>query len=152
SACPGLGETVPLKLLNIPLAAGSAMTADTGLAVALGHAVAAAVAGTHILFFVLLYFNIDPVPVRGYLYMRGLGLMSALASFYLLFTCVVSFFFGVKGSLDVNMGSSGGLRPSWAYVLTVIDVTLMVVVGMLACQDDELDAAIATPQVSGKTG
>lgn len=51
--------------------------------------------------------------------MRGLGLMSALASFYLLFTCVVSFFFGVKGSLDVNMGSSGGLRPSWAYVLTV---------------------------------
>lgn len=29
----------------------------------------------------------------------------------------------------------------------VIDVTLMVVVGMLACQDDEVDAAIATPQV-----
>ena len=74
----------------------------------------------------------DPVPVKGYLYMRGLGLMSALASFYLLFTGVVSFFFGVKGSLDVNMGSSGGLRPSWAYVLTVRErseaVTLLFVV------------------------
>lgn len=29
----------------------------------------------------------------------------------------------------------------------MIDVTLMVVVGMLACQDDEVDTAIATPQV-----
>lgn len=61
----------------------------------------------------------DPVPVRGYLYMRGLGLMTALASFYLLFTCVVSFFFAVKGSLDLNMETSEGLRPYWAYVLTV---------------------------------
>lgn len=34
------------------------MDADTGLAVALGHAVAAAVAATHILFFSLLYFNV----------------------------------------------------------------------------------------------
>lgn len=205
------------------------MDADTGLAVALGHAVAAAVAGTHILFFLLLYFNMrvlrfflvmpacpfvrpaawprrlfflsfffprgwreqrkrsrkslrrchhdceqqqpqskhrlthgldltychhrrqhsscnidcsntinifslisattdvnatsnsDPAPVRGYLYMRGLGLMAALTSFYLLFTCVVSFFFAIKGSLDINMASSAGLRPSWAYVLTVRD-------------------------------
>lgn len=41
------------------------MDADTGLAVALGHAVAAAVASIHILFFVLLYFNMwvfDPCP------------------------------------------------------------------------------------------
>lgn len=61
----------------------------------------------------------DPAPVRGYLYMRGLGLMAALASFYLLFTCVVSFFFAIKGSLDIHMTTSAGLRPSWAYVLTV---------------------------------
>lgn len=31
----------------------------------------------------------------------------------------------------------------------VINVTTMVVVGMMACQDDEVDAAIATPQVRG---
>lgn len=61
----------------------------------------------------------EPMPVRGYLYMRGLGLMSALASFYLIFTCVVSFFFGVKDSLDSEMDSSAGLRPSWAYIVTV---------------------------------
>ena len=61
----------------------------------------------------------EPVPVRGYMYMRGLGLMSALSSFYLIFTGVVSFFFGVKDSLDSNMESSSGLRPSWAYILTV---------------------------------
>lgn len=51
--------------------------------------------------------------------MRGLGLMTALSSFYLLFTCIVSFFFGVKESLDSKIRSSEGLRPSWAYVLTV---------------------------------
>lgn len=51
--------------------------------------------------------------------MRGLGLMSALSSFYLLFTCVVTFFFASKGSLDLHMSTSAGLRPSWAYVLTV---------------------------------
>lgn len=33
------------------------MAADTGLAVALGHAVAAAAAAAHILFFGLLYLN-----------------------------------------------------------------------------------------------
>lgn len=44
-------------LETVTLAAGSSMTADTGLAVALGHAVAAAVSATHILFFLLLYFN-----------------------------------------------------------------------------------------------
>lgn len=57
--------------------------------------------------------------MRGYLYMRGLGLMSALSSFYLLFTCVVTFFFAVKGGLDEHIDTSGGLRPSWGYVLTV---------------------------------
>lgn len=45
--------------------------------------------------------------------------MTALSSFYLLFTCVVTFFFGIKGSLDLHMSTSVGLRPSWAYVLTV---------------------------------
>ncbi|CAM9587899.1 unnamed protein product, partial [Hapterophycus canaliculatus] len=147
SGCFGLGDTELLDYTQATIVGGRSMDADTGLAVALGHAVAAAVATTHIIFFSLLYFNIDPAPVRGYLYMRGLGLMAALTSFYLLFTCVVSFFFAIKGSLDINMATSAGLRPSWAYVLTVIDVTLMVVIGMLACQDDEVDAAIATPQV-----
>lgn len=33
------------------------------------------------------------------------------------------------------------------HAFQVIDVTIMVVVGMLACQDEEVDAAIATPQV-----
>lgn len=42
---------------EVTLAAGSSMMANTGLAVALGHAVTAAVAATHILFFSLLYFN-----------------------------------------------------------------------------------------------
>lgn len=69
--------------------------------------------------FLLLFCGSDPVPVRGYPYMRGLGLMSGLSSFYLLFTCVVSFYFGVKGSLEVDMETSTGLRPSWAYVITV---------------------------------
>ncbi|CAM9449637.1 unnamed protein product, partial [Ectocarpus fasciculatus] len=151
SGCFGLAETEELEETEAVLAGGRSMDADTGLAVALGHAVAAAVASIHILFFVLLYFNIDPAPVRGYLYMRGLGLMSALTSFYLLFTCVVSFFFAIKGSLDVNMSTSAGLRPSWAYVLTVVDVTIMVVVGMLACQDEEVDAAIATPQYTSSS-
>lgn len=32
-------------------------------------------------------------------------------------------------------------------VVQVLDVTTLVVVGMMACQDDEVDAAIATPQV-----
>ncbi len=45
--------------------------------------------------------------------------MSALSSFYLLFTCVVTFFFAVKGGLDRQMSTSEGLRPSWSYVLTV---------------------------------
>ncbi|CAM9593466.1 unnamed protein product, partial [Ectocarpus sp. 8 AP-2014] len=151
SGCFGLAEKELQDGTEAVLAGGRSMDADTGLAVALGHAVAAAVASIHILFFVLLYFNIDPAPVRGYLYMRGLGLMSALTSFYLLFTCVVSFFFAIKGSLDVNMSTSAGLRPSWAYVLTVIDVTIMVVVGMLACQDEEVDAAIATPQYTSSS-
>ncbi|CAM9740404.1 unnamed protein product, partial [Ectocarpus sp. 13 AM-2016] len=151
SGCFGLAEKELLDETEAVLAGGRSMDADTGLAVALGHAVAAAVASIHILFFVLLYFNIDPAPVRGYLYMRGLGLMSALTSFYLLFTCVVSFFFAIKGSLDVNMSTSAGLRPSWAYVLTVVDVTIMVVVGMLACQDEEVDAAIATPQYTSSS-
>lgn len=66
------------------------------------------------------------MPVRGYLYMRGLGLMSALASFYLIFTCVVSFFFGVKDSLDSEMSNSAGLRPSWAYIVTVSHFVLMI--------------------------
>lgn len=52
---------VPLDVdivgLDAALAAGTTMMADTGLAVALGHAVAAAVAATHILFFSLLFFN-----------------------------------------------------------------------------------------------
>lgn len=34
----------------------------------------------------------------------------------------------------------------------VINVTLMVVIGTLACQDDEVDAAIATPQVTHTAG
>lgn len=43
--------------IDATLAAGTTMMSDTGLAVALGHAVAAAVAATHILFFSLLFFN-----------------------------------------------------------------------------------------------
>lgn len=58
--------------------------------------------------------------------MRGLGLMCALASFYLIFTCVVSFFFGVKDSLDSEMDNSAGLRPSWAYIVTVSSSPLFV--------------------------
>ncbi|CAN0277921.1 unnamed protein product, partial [Discosporangium mesarthrocarpum] len=114
--CFGLGETVrvfPLKL------AGNGMTSDTALAVAVGHSFAALVAAVHIALFSLLYFNVDIMPVKAYPYMRGLGLLLALSSFYLLFTCVVSFYFGVKGSLDLHMDSSAGLRPSWAYILTV---------------------------------
>ena len=58
--CFGLDETEYLP--GVPgfkevWAAGSSMTADTGLAVALGHAVAAAVALTHVLFFLLLFLN-----------------------------------------------------------------------------------------------
>lgn len=65
SGCFGLGGMVPLDVdvegevdgIDATLAAGTPMMADTGLAVALGHAVAAAVAATHILFFSLLFFN-----------------------------------------------------------------------------------------------
>lgn len=56
--CFGLGDTVLLSPLEVSLAAGSSMTADTGLAVALGHAVAAAIAATHMIFFLLLYYNV----------------------------------------------------------------------------------------------
>lgn len=58
SGCFGLGDTVELGTDGVLLAAGRSMTADTGLAVALGHAVAATVAAAHILFFGLLYFNV----------------------------------------------------------------------------------------------
>lgn len=61
SGCFGLGGMVPLDVgvdgIDATLAAGTTMMSDTGLAVALGHAVAAAVAATHILFFSLLFFN-----------------------------------------------------------------------------------------------
>lgn len=58
SRCLSLRETVTVEGSDDTiLAAGSEMTADTGLAVALGHAVSAAVAFTHVVFFLLLYVN-----------------------------------------------------------------------------------------------
>lgn len=57
SGCFGLDEEATIENEDIELVAGSTMTADTGLAVALGHAVSVLVSATHILFFVLLYFN-----------------------------------------------------------------------------------------------
>lgn len=58
SGCFGLGDTVELGEHGVVLAPGRSMTADTGLAVSLGHAVAAVVAAAHILFFGLLYVNV----------------------------------------------------------------------------------------------
>lgn len=52
--CFGLDETKPLEVGEGTWAAGSSMTADTGLAVALGHVVAVLIALIHLLFFLLL--------------------------------------------------------------------------------------------------
>lgn len=56
--CFSLGQSVTFAGVEpMKLAAGSQMTEDIGLAVALGHGVVAAMSAIHLIFFVLLYFN-----------------------------------------------------------------------------------------------